>query len=84
MHEDMLGLEISPSDIERTARFLAARYGEAAESVAASRVDAYEDLGKLDAAAIWDLIRVEIRGFDHPGNGADLNRHSPVDIWPRH
>ena len=84
MHEDMLGLEISPSDIERTARFLAARYGEAAESVALSRVDAYEALGKLDAAAIWDLIRVEIRAVDPGGNGADLSRHFPADIWPRH
>ncbi len=81
MHEDTLGLDLSPMDIERTARYLAARYGESAASVAESRVDAYEEVGKLDAAAIWALIRTEICSFDHPGKCADVNRDLPVKLW---
>lgn len=80
MHEDTLGLDLSPMDIERTARYLAARYGESAASVAESRVDAYEEVGKLDAAAIWALIRTEICGFNHPGRG-DVSRDLPLKAW---
>lgn len=60
MDEGPEASEISRADIERTARFLIARYGERAESVAQARITAYGELGKIDAAAIWVSIRTEI------------------------
>ncbi len=66
MDEGPEASEISRADIERTARFLIARYGEKAESVAQSRITAYGELGKIDAAAIWISIRKEIRSLTEP------------------
>ena len=71
MDERAEPLEITHADIERTARFLIARYGDKAESVAQSRITAYGELGKLDAAAIWTSIRTEIRSLS--GSPADGN-----------
>jgi hypothetical protein len=64
--KDKEPLKITEVEIERTARFLKERYQERAESLAWSRIAELGERGDRDAAAIWELILVEIRKLDDP------------------
>lgn len=59
---------IEPIDIYRTARVLIIRYGEAAESDAARRMDDFNEQGNAAAATFWRQIRAAIRELQGKDN----------------
>ena len=66
--KDKEPLKITEVEIARTAKFLTERYQERAESLAWSRIADLAERGDRDAAAIWELILVEIRKLAEPPN----------------